>query len=453
MAGSDAQGVLRLYGACFAKRLTELGDTLTRDVVESLAHEIPELLGPDPRLRPLAIEIVLTDLKNVTAVLAGRVPVGSPSIPLAVAEHARLLARLGISSNSLLRGHQLQERISIRRLVECGAAVVDNRDDLALLVDAALACMFACGDAVIESALAAYFSVRGALPVGTGLGLSPRVDAVLEGSVTDLVVAEHMLGYRLAAHHVAVVVWFDDSLGRPPDMLAADRRLRTLPGVWDALIVPKDEHTLRCWLSVSDTAATDEWIEIARGLRQARRVAFGEPEMGLEGFRLSHAQALAAGAVLAAARPEAGSVARYRDVSTISFMVDHPTEATRWVGEILGDLAGPGAEWERLRRTLHVFLQEGEDAVATGRRLFVHRNTVRYRLDQARRSLPHGFAHRRLDVALALRYCEWIPLFEVAGARPRVTATGKGCWEPVGKPSHGPEAAQGGATVHPQLRK
>jgi sugar diacid utilization regulator len=260
--------------------------------------------------------------------------------------------------------------------------------------------------------LSAYASAQGVRPAGSALDLCSRVDAVLEGAVTDLLAAERMLGYRLANHHVGVVVWFEDSLARPAEMLAADRCLRALPGVRDALVVPKDECTLRCWLNVFDYTTVDGWVEIVREPERPWKVAFGEPGAGLEGFRLSHLQALVAAAVLAAARPEAGSVARYQDVSTIGFMLDQPVEARAWVKEILGDLARPGAQRERLRHTLHIFFEEGEDAVATSRRLFVHRNTVNYRLDQARERLPRGFARERLEVALALKYCEWIPVFE-----------------------------------------
>jgi DNA-binding PucR family transcriptional regulator len=415
VTGSDIQRVLKFYGASFAKRLTDEAEALTGEVIEAAAREAPELLGPDPRLRPLAVEMFSAHLESTRAAIADRAPLEGLCTPLVVAEYARLLAQLGVSSTSLLLGYQLQRRISTHHLIECGAAVVDSNEDLALLLDVALAYKFAYEDAALDAALSAYGAAPGAAPTSPGVGLSRRVDAVLDGAVTDVAVAERMLGYRLVNHHVAVVAWFDDSFQRPRDMLAAERRLRALPGVREALVAPKDEHTLRCWLSVTDEAAIDEWIAIARETKMGRRLAFGEPGVGIAGFRVSHLQALAAGTVLAAARPEAGSVARYRDVSTISFMVEHPAEARVWVGEILGDLAGTGTERERLRHTLHVFFEEGEDTVATSRRLFVHRNTVKYRLDQAKRSLPHGFTHRRLELALALKYCEWIPAFDGQG--------------------------------------
>jgi DNA-binding PucR family transcriptional regulator len=55
-----------------------------------------------------------------------------------------------------------------------------------------------------------------------------------------------------------------------------------------------------------------------------------------------------------------------------------------------------------------VFLEEGESAVETGKRLFVHRNTVKYRVDRACSLLPEALGKRRVDVALALRFLDLV---------------------------------------------
>jgi DNA-binding PucR family transcriptional regulator len=71
-------------------------------------------------------------------------------------------------------------------------------------------------------------------------------------------------------------------------------------------------------------------------------------------------------------------------------------------------LAGPGDDREVLRETLRVFLDQGESAIETGKRLFVHRNTVKYRVDRASSLLPEGLGARRMEVALALRYVDLV---------------------------------------------
>ncbi|MBN1461313.1 MAG: helix-turn-helix domain-containing protein [Armatimonadetes bacterium] len=79
---------------------------------------------------------------------------------------------------------------------------------------------------------------------------------------------------------------------------------------------------------------------------------------------------------------------------------------------ILGGLAGAAEESERLRHTLYVYLKQGENAAAASRCLFMHRNTLKYRIDQAKRLLPEPLETRRLDVALALTYCDWVPVWQ-----------------------------------------
>ena len=181
-----------------------------------------------------------------------------------------------------------------------------------------------------------------------------------------------------------------------------------MQGVRDSLLVPRDERTLFGWLHVADSTHIDEWMDVAREVEESR-IAFGEVAEGLEGFRLSHLQAKSTGAVIAASRSrEYTMVVRYKDVAALSFLVERQAESKGWVEQVLGGLAGPGEDRERLRETLSVFLDEGENAIATGEKLFVHRNTVKYRVDQALSLLPEPLGNRRLDVALALRYIDWV---------------------------------------------
>jgi DNA-binding PucR family transcriptional regulator len=297
--------------------------------------------------------------------------------------------------------------------IDHAAAVAGDRDDLLGTVETVLSYMSSYGDAAIQATIAAHAAAQGAWLHGPGAGLTGRLDTVLNGTVTDEKVAERMLGYPVSDHHVAVIVWVDDTSGRQLDLAAADGWWQALSGVRGALVVPRDERTLLCWLHVPDGARMDEWVEIAAEQDRASRVAFGELGVGIEGFCLSNAQARAAANVLALARKEVGSVVRYRDVSAISFLAYQPAKSRAWVQGVLGDLAGAGGERDRLRHTLHVFLQEGEKAAVASRRLFVHRNTLRYRIDRASQMLPRPIEDRRLDVMLALSYCEWVPVWDM----------------------------------------
>jgi len=61
-----------------------------------------------------------------------------------------------------------------------------------------------------------------------------------------------------------------------------------------------------------------------------------------------------------------------------------------------------------LRDTARVFLQSGGSYTATADQLFLHRNTVQYRIRQAEELRGRPFADGRLDVELALLACHWL---------------------------------------------
>lgn len=61
-----------------------------------------------------------------------------------------------------------------------------------------------------------------------------------------------------------------------------------------------------------------------------------------------------------------------------------------------------------LRDTLRVFLQENGSFVATGERLTLHKNTVRYRIGKAEESLGRPVGEDRLHIELALLAAQWL---------------------------------------------
>jgi DNA-binding PucR family transcriptional regulator len=276
-----------------------------------------------------------------------------------------------------------------------------------MALEAVMAYLFAQGDGASQAAMRTHAAAVDVWQRGRGAGLSKRLDAVLDRTVTDAQIAERALNYVISGNHVAAIAWLDDP-ARPLDAADAERRVAALPGVRDSLLVPRDERTLYVWLHVVGGDRTAEWMGMLADLGDAR-VAFGELAAGIEGFRLSHMQAQSAGAVIAASRVrEKTMIVRYRDVAALSFLVDRPAESREWARAVLGDLAGQGDERERLRETLRVFLEEGENAQSAASKLFVHRNTVKYRIDRAIALLPEPLGARRLEVGLALRYCDWV---------------------------------------------
>ena len=130
--------------------------------------------------------------------------------------------------------------------------------------------------------------------------------------------------------------------------------------------------------------------------------AFGEPGLGVAGFRRTHQQAVSAQAVALAAGPTGPAVTAFAEVAPLALMSGLLELLRAWVAETLGPLAHDDENSARLRETLRVFLQENLSYKATAERLVLHKNTVQYRVRKAEESLEHPVAQDRLLIELAL---------------------------------------------------
>ena len=92
----------------------------------------------------------------------------------------------------------------------------------------------------------------------------------------------------------------------------------------------------------------------------------------------------------------------YADVELACLVSGNAPAARRLVERELGALADPDPSLDRLRETVSAFLAHGTSVEAAAAELFVHKNTVRYRVAQAEELLGHPLSHRRTEVAVAL---------------------------------------------------
>lgn len=139
------------------------------------------------------------------------------------------------------------------------------------------------------------------------------------------------------------------------------------------------------------------------------RLAVGRPLHGPEAFRLSHLQAEAALRVgrRAGRRADHSAVHSYDQVELVSLIGDDELmndTARRELGELL-----PDTETNRtLRDTALAYLRSGQHVDRTAETLFIHPNTVRYRIGNIERKL----GHRITDHAAALEHSlRWIEVF------------------------------------------
>src|SRR5262249_1428027 len=160
------------------------------------------------------------------------------------------------------------------------------------------------------------------------------------------------------------------------------------------LFVPRDETLAWIWLPVSG-----EVIVSAQALSNAFdngdssvRIVAGEPGYGLDGFRLTHQQAVRTQDLALAAKP-GRRLTTFADVGAGGLIWGDMNGGRSWVWGMLGDLALDDEPRARLRETLRVFLSTGSYTM-TAERLMLHKNSVQYRIRKAEDALGRPISDR-----------------------------------------------------------
>jgi DNA-binding PucR family transcriptional regulator len=157
-----------------------------------------------------------------------------------------------------------------------------------------------------------------------------------------------------------------------------------------------DSNTAWCWIPTS--SANRASLE-----RSGVICGQGRPGTGLEGFRVSHQEALEAVRVARLTRGLHRTLYHFEDVQLLSVCSHDPAALRTFVTSVLGGLAAPTPLAERLRETLSGFYTANCNFRAAALRLDLHHNSVRYRVTQAEEMLGRAYDVRRLDTEVALQ--------------------------------------------------
>ncbi len=258
-------------------------------------------------------------------------------------------------------------------------------------------------DASIGESIDVYQAERDRISRGTAARQFDVVRDLLAGEADDLRWASAALGgYPFSSFHTALVLHahdeqavaaLDDLAARAAKALGAPRPLAVHPG----------GGQLWCWAATSSPPADDALDALAGELAGANVSAgAGTPGEGLDGFVVSHEEAVAAHRV--GRRGDGGpALTSYASVELLVLLGDSEA-ADRFVARQLGDLARDDAGAQRLRETLEAYLDHGGSIDATATALSVHPNTVRYRIGQAAEALGRPAGRYDGDLAVALRH-------------------------------------------------
>ena len=386
---------------------------LAADIYQLIVREITALRG-DQRILALLEASVAENVATMLHILQHDIDLENVGAPAAAEEYARRLAQHGIPVAALLRAY----RLGSGRFEEWCLGELGRRTESASIVSATgmriAATLNSYIDRVSEAVVSAYELEKEKWLRNQSAARAARVRALLRNEQLDVDSSEAILGYRLRQHHLGVVTWITgptaggDTLGlleRATGEVAAqthyDGRL---------MFVPQDESSAWAWLPLGgrrDIALSGVTVKSIAGGDKIQ-FAFGEPAVGVAGFRRTHQQALSAQAVALSAGPAAPPVTSFAEVAPLALMSGSLELLRVWVAETLGPLADDDDHNARLRDTLRVFLQENGSYKTTAERLTLHKNTVQYRVRKAEESLQHPIVQDRLRTELALLAAQWL---------------------------------------------
>lgn len=395
---------LSAVGAAVRALLLEL----TQEIWQGMTRSMPELRGDDVYEKLLDASIT-ENVETLLNVFEHGTAIDDVHAPAAAHEYARSLAQREFPIVTLVRTYRLGHALFLARCLDEIAARSSDPDLTAALVARVVSMSFDYIDRVSEEVILTYQRERDNWLLAQAAGHAARVRALLADDPADLGTAEAALGYRLRGTHLGVVAWISGEPAGEKGLAELERVASTAARVLEArgrpLFVPRDKARAWFWLPIpAHLELTRDRLEDAFDDEDGVvRVAVGEPAAGLEGFRLSHDQAVRTQSLALVASPGA-RVTTFAEVGALALICADQDAARRWVLATLNDLAIDDESHARLRETLLIYLTTGSYSV-TAERMVLHKNTAQYRVAKAEKALGAPIGERRADVELALRAC------------------------------------------------
>ncbi|RDI66060.1 PucR family transcriptional regulator [Nocardia pseudobrasiliensis] len=385
-----------------------VAETLRTETLEQIVDRLDsEIIGRVPELadRDIRRDLAASTHAHALVMLGGLTQDRADyPVPQQAHDFARTIARRGYDLRLLLRvyhqGHEAVMAYMTEILDQRQLPPDIERTVLMRLFDRSIRWV----STSVEELTDTYIEER---ERGLRAALNQRAElvrALLAGTEVDIDQASARLGYRLTGRHLACVLWTDESM--PPGVGDSEipglldrvvARVAAALGGTSVLTVPSGASALWAWIAVESLPARPP-IPIEAPVR----IALGTPATGLAGFRDGHREAIAARQVAERAVGEIGRVLHYPEVE-VAYLAGADEAAMRTlIRRELGPLAASDGNSARLRETLHAYLRCHRSPDAAAKRLGVHKNTVRYRIQRIEELLGHPIEQRSLRLEIAL---------------------------------------------------
>jgi DNA-binding PucR family transcriptional regulator len=389
-------------------------------LVETISHEIDEIAATfadtvhdhlpelEEDMRPWTLQAARSNLGVIVSMMReGDDPASVQPPPEAIGYAKEYVVR-GLELSLMQRAYRTAQGVFAGIILERLREATDDAERLAEAMAFFNAWIFAYVEAIERRLTDVYTSEREQWVHGAAAVRSAEVRALLGGTVAvDPAAVSLRLGYELDRVHVGFVIWSEETGERPGDagdlfaeMESAAAAVAESLGAEAPLTVIEGRH-LACWagLRSEPELSSVRLPGAARGLS----VAVGTPAPGVEGFVLSHREALLARRVAQLRGDGEGTVATYPDLALEAMLAEDPKVARRFATRELGPLAARDEATARLASTVAIFLEEGASFLRAGRRLEIHANTVAYRVRRAEALLGRSVNERQLELRVALR--------------------------------------------------
>jgi hypothetical protein len=405
-------------GAAVAELMASVAATVGRQVAvvsenvyEVVLREIPEL-HDDKAVLALLASSVHSNVGTCLQIIQHQIDLSAVQAPAASLEYARRRAQRGTALTALLRAYRLGHTCFSDWLLK---ELARQADDAQMITAATLGMSrIVAGyvDQTSEEIVAAYTRERENWLRNRSAARAGRIRDLLSGQRVNASATEATLGYRLRQYHLGLVCWADGAAATVDTITRLEHAIGHVAGkvacAGDPVFLPRDESSAWAWLPLGIRDTFDAAAASTAGVDGDIHFAFGDAARGTAGFRLTHAQAIAAQAVVLAAGPPPPRAVAFSEVAPVAMMLGSPELLRAWVLATLAGLAADDEQHARLRDTLLVFLHTGGSYKATAERLTLHKNTVQYRIRRAEESLGRPVGENQHDVELALRASQWL---------------------------------------------
>lgn len=399
MPASDTQLVEKVTSTIASALLPDLS-TLANETTARIVEGLPEL-GDSLALQLIRASAYANSNALLDAMIRA-VPLHQMAPSPEVIQSTRAMVQHGISHDTVMRGYRLGISYWCALWADSVAKHCADRPYAAPVVGAGTAFLLNWLDMATERVSAEYRDEAERLARDGSMARAAYVGRLLNEQV-EVRQASGQLGYHVEGHHVAAVICRHGG-----DADQAPLEATALAFAHDAanarpLIVRTDHDTVWCWIP------TDR-IDTLPATPTGVLVGIGRPGLGVIGFRRSHHEALEALRVARLASQPAGTTTTFDQVELVALCTADPDACHDFINETLGPLAADTTAAHRLRVTLECFFASNASFRATGAALFIHHNTVRYRIEKIESLLGYPPAQNGLKLNLALHLAAGLSL-------------------------------------------